>query len=101
MDNQQQALVNAYLSVGRRVNETLRIQNGSVVRLHTQQDEVRAFAANANRAQNLLSEENYSILQDSILSMQKALEDAVTIANDDLTRDLIPLIQRTPQDHGL
>ena len=53
MDNQQQALVNTYLNVGRRVNETLRIQNGSVVRLRAQQDEVRAFAANANRVRHL------------------------------------------------
>jgi hypothetical protein len=53
MDNQQQALVNTYLNVGRRVNETLHIQNGSVVRLRAQQDEVRAFASNANRVQHL------------------------------------------------
>jgi hypothetical protein len=33
--------------------------------------------------------------------MQEALKDAVAIANDDLTRDLIPLVQRTPQSHGL
>lgn len=49
MDNQQQALVNAYLNVGCRVNETLRIQNGSVTRLRAQQDEVFAFAADTNR----------------------------------------------------
>jgi hypothetical protein len=49
MDNQQQAPVNVFLNVGHRVNETLQIQNGSVARLRTQQDEVLAFAADANR----------------------------------------------------
>ena len=33
--------------------------------------------------------------------MQEALKDAVVIANDDLTRDLISLVQRTPQSHEL
>jgi hypothetical protein len=53
------------------------------------------------QAQNLLSEENYNILQGSVLNMQEALEDALAIANDDLARDLIPLVRRTEQSHGL
>jgi len=44
-----QALVHAYENVGRRVHETLRIQNGDVTRLQAQVDEVRAFAVDVNR----------------------------------------------------
>lgn len=44
-----QGLVNAYEDLKRRVEETLRIQHGDAGRLRAQQEEVRAFAADANR----------------------------------------------------
>ena len=44
-----QRLVNAYEDLKRRVYQTLRIQHGDAGRLRAQQDEVRAFAADANR----------------------------------------------------
>ena len=47
--NRRQGLVTAYKSLGQRVNQMLRIQNGDVARLRAQVDEVRAFAADAER----------------------------------------------------
>jgi hypothetical protein len=44
-----QNLINAYETLGRRVQETLCIQHGDVTRLRAQIDEVQAFAADAGR----------------------------------------------------
>ena len=47
--DQRQALVDEYQAIGRRVEETLCIQHGDLTRLRAQEDEVLAFAADANR----------------------------------------------------
>ena len=44
-----QRMVNAYEDLKHRVYQTLRIQHGDARRLRAQQDDVRAFAADANR----------------------------------------------------
>jgi len=44
-----QAVLDAYEDLGRRVNQTLRIQNVDVARLRAQLDEVHAFTADAER----------------------------------------------------
>lgn len=53
--DQRQLLLNTYERLGNRVDETLRIQHGDVTRLRAQLDEVRAFAADADRVIFLLS----------------------------------------------
>ena len=58
-----QRLVNAYEDLKRRVRQTLRIQHGDAGRLRAQQDEVRAFAADANRVRHfsVTSDLQYSL----------------------------------------
>lgn len=110
--NQREVLVNAYENIGRRVNQTLRIQNGDAARLQAQVDEVRAFAADAERvclylgitlatlivphmqAQALLTQEDYDTLLNSVTDMLASLNAAVARAWDDMAGDPIPLAQR-------
>ena len=51
MDDRQ-ALIDAYQGLGRRVDQSLHIQNGDTVRLRVQLDEVHAFAADAERVRS-------------------------------------------------
>jgi hypothetical protein len=48
MDNRQ-ALIDAYDALGRRVDQSLQIQNVDAVHLRVQLDEVHAFAADVER----------------------------------------------------
>ena len=50
--DRRQALIDAYRGLGRRVDQSLRIQNGDAVRLRVQLDEVHAFAADAERVRS-------------------------------------------------
>ena len=113
MDHRQ-ALVHAYEELGRRVNQNLRIQNGDAGRLRAQLDEVCAFAADAERvrylcffgrhsgiitlarrlqARNLLDQEDYDILQESLNDMTACINGAITASIDDMVGDPIQLTQ--------
>ena len=114
MDHRQ-ALIRAYEDLGRRVDQNLRIQNGDVARLRVQLDEVRAFAADAERvryqkvigatsyrmttlspclqARNLLEQEEYDTLRDSLNDMTACINGAITASADDVVGAPILLAQ--------
>jgi hypothetical protein len=111
--DQREALANAYEDMGRRVNQALRIQNGDAARLQAQLDDVRAFAADAERVcllyfhvtfaklklacmqgRALLTQEDYDTLLKAVTDMVAALEEAVALARDDMEGVPMPLARR-------
>lgn len=113
MDHRQ-ALIHAYEDLGRRVNQNLRIQNGDAARLRVQLDEVHAFTADAERvrdqfrskdimgistlapclqARNLLEDQDYDTLQESLVDMAACINGAITASADDMAANPIPLAQ--------
>jgi hypothetical protein len=110
MDHRQ-ALIHAYEDLGRRVDQNLRIQNGDSARLRAQLDEVCVFAADAERvryqcclndiiecqpwhclqARNLLEQEDYDTLRESLNDMATCINGAITASADDMVGDPILL----------
>ncbi|KAF8345454.1 hypothetical protein F5887DRAFT_1192174 [Amanita rubescens] len=68
---------------------TLHVQDGDVTRLRVELDKVHAFMADAERARNVLEQEEYDSIQDSVNTMAACLNKAITAA----VGDPIPLAQ--------